>query len=141
MEVSTVGGVGIFHCFHQLQLSRIHHVEAFMRFHMPLHTYTYFNEYHELPAASTRLPDESTNFRSIYFRESFHHLHGSRWKNICFHVNFLVSWWKHIYFHGMFVEASMEKHGSFHCRWKYLRSSHCFHQSQLPRIHTPWERP
>ena len=55
MEVSTVGGIGSFDCFHQLQLPRIYSVEASMSFHVPPHTSTYFHEYHKLPAASTRL--------------------------------------------------------------------------------------
>ena len=39
-----------------LQFPRICSVEASMRFYVPLHRSTYFHEYHNLPAPSTRLP-------------------------------------------------------------------------------------
>ena len=99
-EASTIGESGSLHCCHQLQLPRIYSVEASMSFHIPLHTSTYFHEYHKLPAASTRLPIGPTDFRSIYF-------HGSWWKLPWkFPRSFLqLTWkltWKSIYFHGSF---------------------------------------
>ena len=53
---STVGGSGSFHCFHQLQPPPISSMEGSTSFHIPLHTSTYFHQYHEPPAASTRVP-------------------------------------------------------------------------------------
>ena len=49
--VSTVGGSG---SFDQLQLLRVDSVEASNAFYIPLHTSTYFHEYHKLPGVSTR---------------------------------------------------------------------------------------
>ena len=107
-----------------------------MSFHIPLHTSTYFHEYHKLPAASTRLPIGPTDFRSIYF-------HGSWWKLPWkFPRSFLqLTWkltWKSIYFHGSFQSVEeyllpwkfsmqvggrrftfMEVSGSLHATWKF----------------------
>ena len=126
MELSPVNGSGSFYCFHQLQLPQIFCVEAYMRFHIPLHTSTYFHEYHKLPAASTRLALGSVDFRSSFFRGVFHQ---RPWKPIYIHGSFHGSRW--IIFISM--ETSMKVggsiftsivisgsfHGSFHCRWKW----------------------
>ena len=57
MKVYTVGGSRSFHFFHQLQLSTNMFRGSFHQLpYIPLHTSTHFHEYHNFPAASTRLP-------------------------------------------------------------------------------------
>ena len=49
IKVSTDGGGGSFHCFHQLQLPRPHSVKASMSFHVPLYTSTSITNFQLLP--------------------------------------------------------------------------------------------
>ena len=69
------------------QLPRIYSVEVSMSFHMPLHTFTYFHEYHKVGAASTRL----TLTLTLTLRWSY--LHGS-WPTSNFHGSSLLLPWK-----------------------------------------------
>ena len=145
MEVSTVVGSGSFHCCHQLQARRVFSEEAAMNFHVPLHTFTCIHEYRKLRDPSTRLSKGSIDFRSNYhgtFMGVSTNFHGSQfasmeevnlllWKKLVYlHGSYHGNRWIFVYFHGNFklveldllswklVEASMEVHGSVHCRWK-----------------------
>ena len=92
MEVSTVGGSGSFHCFHQRQFPQIVSVEASMNFDIPLRNSTYSHQCHKLPDVSTRLT----------LTLSWSYLHGS-WPISNLHE----SWWKLSW-------KQMDVDGSFH---------------------------
>ena len=119
--------------FHQLQLPRPYSVEASKSFHTPLHTSIYFYEFHKLPVASIRfpqnvhrlsvLPRASINFHELlHFSQTFSNFHRLPSTSTSFHVCPPTSTNYHIDFHPFPLTYT-----NFHIHFQRLVLTSAYH--------------